>query len=289
MRWCRSSSRAWRRLALAGASVVWTGCVVVPVPQHAASPLGQAALAGRIEQAVPSGEPIAELLLRLGEPDAASLDGGQLAWRWEQVWAYFLALVPVGGGPAPAPALLPMAGALETEHALIIDVRDGRVGARRLVAAGGRLRQIGNTEGIRSWGTVTILQAETYRGEPVALATRALWSRGDIAAEVPVILVLTPSGVHLKAPGSFGPAPAELPLRFAAMADARLEQHWPLWWVAIELREGPIHWLRLPGGEGRSTVEATEDAFRRLDELRRSAASPSVPEGPPSPELPASR
>lgn len=290
MRWSRSSSRSARAGAAAPVALAaaLAGCLVVPVPERATSELGRAEQEGRLDTLVRPGEPIADLLLRLGEPDAVSLDGTALAYRWERVWAYFVALVPAGAGPAPAPALLPVAGALDTERALVVELAEGRVGAARVVATGSRLGQAFGADPVRPWGVLTLFRATRYRGEPVELAARAAWrppgSDPSFAYASEVLIVITPSGVHLKAPGAFGPAPADLALRFAAMRDARLERPALLPpWIRLEMEGGLEHGLRLADdGEG-SWAERNEQAWRRIEARLRPARSAPAPRDAPAP------
>jgi hypothetical protein len=229
------------RCALVALLVALSACVVVPVPEYATTELGRAELAGRLDEIVRPGEPIEDLLLRLGEPDAVSLDGREIVYRWQRVWAWFLALLPVGAGPAPAPAILPVAGPLETEP---------------------------------RWTPLTVFSPSSFRGEPIELVARGSWTVAGRPFPIEALVVITPSGIHLKTPESFGPAPADLSLRFAAMTDARLERG--LLGIGaslvLEMHGGFVHELQILERGGASSAEETEHAFRIVAAHRRDPA-----------------
>ncbi len=87
-------------LAVLGVS---SGCIVVPIPTPEHTPMGTVTrknigtkTTGWIQ---PGRTSLADVLLKLGEPDQVSPDGWKLAYRWQKVRAYVL----VGaGGPARA-------------------------------------------------------------------------------------------------------------------------------------------------------------------------------------------
>lgn len=266
MRWCRSSASRARSCAAAalGLAALLPACIVVPVPERASSELGRAELEGELDRFVRPGDAIADLMLRLGEPDATSLDGGQIAYRWQRIWAYFFAIVPVGAGPAPAPAMLPIAGALETEWAVVIDIAAGRVARTRVAQSSGRLLDAATPDHVRPWGTLTLFEAQTFLGEPVEAAARATWLGSGHAAPVEALLVVTPDGVHLKAPGSFGPAPADLRFPYAEIASARLESatFGTERWLVIETKRGAEHRFELQRHNAPGIAERVQRRIR---------------------------
>jgi hypothetical protein len=85
-----------------------TGCLIIPTPHfdsgYARTNLNPAAL----EQLVPAGSTVEEVMLTLGEPDAVSADEHQLAYRAEKVIAIWIVVIAgggsgyVGGGEIPS-------------------------------------------------------------------------------------------------------------------------------------------------------------------------------------------
>jgi hypothetical protein len=273
MRWSPSS----RRAALLGAASCALGaCLVVPTPEKGYGPLGRDDVAGRVGQRVVIGEPLDALLLRLGEPDATSLDGCRLAWGWRVHWGWLFAVVPVGAGPAPAPAMLPILAPLERERALVVRLDErNRVASAEAVDLRGRAESLvlpfEASEALRFAGLALFEPEPTsWRGEPLLFAGRALWTRWSGEPPEEVLLIVDARGVHLKAPGSFGPAPAELSLRYAEMSRVEFDRG-PLGIgadLAIEMRGGAVHHLFVGRGRDAPDAEATERVYELVRGLR---------------------
>lgn len=238
--WCSEPARRnhARRLAvrLGLLALLCSGCIVIPTPLHRPDRSTRLNVDRQTVQSVKPGESLADVLLRLGEPDEVSLDGRQLAYRWERVWAYWF----MGAGNAVA------GGPFTRSRALVIDldeqdrVRSAGIGADYLFSRPATEQVFTTEHGGKKAVEGPSSQKEgsglnQFRGEPLeyhnsvmlyagfdaaTLAGKGFWGRlnGPPPSATAGEILLTPTAIHFKKDGTLGTDPPELSLRFKDIA-----------------------------------------------------------------------
>ena len=307
---CSKDTRSWRcseragrshhpglSVALAFLAALGSGCIVVPTPLHRPDRGTRLNVDKQTLRAVTPGEPLADLLLRLGEPDEVSIDGRQLAYRWERVWAYWF----VGGYGAAA------GGPLTRSRALVVDlddqnrVRAAVVGADDFFARPETARVFAPEHGGKDTRAGANSSGEAqgpkeFRGEPLEFHGPAMlqlgvetdastgkrrWRGADgqspsfVSGEV----FLTPTAIHFKREGSLGTDAPEWSLRFK---DIPVPDYTPVAfgaWIVIRKpgRVPGTHEVYTFGVGTKSQAKSVHAQTVRLWETARRSA-PSGPE-----------
>jgi hypothetical protein len=267
---------------------------VIPTPLHRPNASTRLNVNRRTVQSVKPGESLADVLLRLGEPDEVSLDGRQVAYRWERTWAYWA----IGGGYSA------VGGPLTRSRALVIDLDDQNrvravaVGADNLMsrpetqqvftpehggqnqsAAAAALREAGELKSFRGEPLEFRDSAQLYLDFDAAkLARQGFWRRLGKRPTQPQAgdLFLTSSAMHFKTRGSFGPEPPEWSVTFTNVTG--LEIHRVGWGSWLVVRQAG----RAPGAEGVTSFAIGTRAEAQAvygHALRLWAATPRGPAG----------
>lgn len=233
IRWSWCSSTGWRRYALwMLIAATLAGCVIVPTPPHRPDASTRLNVDQSTVQAVVPGQSLADVLLQLGEPDEVSLDGRQIAYRWERTWAYWF----VGGGYSAA------GGPLTRSRALLIEldeqdrVRSVVVGADNLVARPPTESIFTPEHGGGNTSANAPLHSQhepltQFHGEPLEFRAKSSYFLGFDAGELagrsywanlgkyPQTsldgeLLVTRTAIHFKRSGTFGTDAPDLSFRF---------------------------------------------------------------------------
>ncbi len=296
-RWSPCNRRASHRgsrirsalLGLLGATVA--GCVVIPTPLHRPDRSTRLNVDKHSVATIQVGEPLADALLRLGEPDEVTLDGRQVAYRWERVWAVWF----VGGGGAAA------GGPLTRSRALIIDlddqgrVRSAAVGADNLFSRpdtaevftpehGGK-NTSAKAASLRQGG-----ELNQFRGEPLALrATAGLYPGFDAAdlegkgywrnvgkfpqSSVDGELLVTTSALHFKRTGTLGTDTPEISARFHDITGLECRRAgFSTWLVVRQGTNAPNSFTVFRGGIGsKNRTMELHDQMQQLWKAARAA------------------
>lgn len=289
---CNSRSRRWGiRIgsALGGLLLLSaTGCLVIPTPLHRPDRSSRLNVDKHTVEAVKPGEPLADVLLRLGEPDEVSLDGRQLAYRWERTWAYWF----VGGGGAAA------GGPLTRSRALVIDLDEGNrvrsvaVSADNLVSRPETAQVFTPEHGGKNTSAEAAAlrdgsELRQFRGEPLELRVNAGLFTGFDAAElarrsywqnlgkypqasVGGELLVTSLALYFKRTGALGTDPPDISVRFRDLTGLEcIRSGFSTWLVVRQGTNAPNSFTVFSGGIG--SKDKTQQLHAEMQRLWQAA------------------
>jgi outer membrane protein assembly factor BamE (lipoprotein component of BamABCDE complex) len=264
------------------------GCIVIPTPPHRTDQTTRGNVDKHSVETVKPGESLADVLLRLGEPDEVSLDGRQVAYRWDRTWAYWF----VGGGNAAA------GGAFTRSRALVIDLDDrNRVVAAAVpadnLASRPKSAEVFTPEhGGRNTSKAAAAlrdgsEFNRYRGESVEFRAECLLYPGFDGTELAKRnyfqnlgrypqsrlggeMVATTAGLHFKRAGALGTDPPELSFRFADLASLECARAGFQEWVVVKQgTNAPLSFTLYHAGGGNKA--RTAELHERIRSLWQSA------------------
>lgn len=252
----RLKARRCSTVAVGLAALVLAGCIVIPTPAHRPDSSTRANVDRHTVQSVVRGEPLADVLLRLGEPDDVSIDGRQLAYRWERTWGYWMVSGGYGGGAG---------GRLTRSRALVIDL-DEKNRVREVAVGVDNLFFPSESEDIFTpdhGGRNTTAKAASLRsaaglssflGEPLEFqgparlfpsmdakefSRKSIWSEEKFPESFGGVVLMSSKAIHFKTSDSHYTDAPEVTARFAEITGLEWCPFRLSGWVTVRLGAEP--------------------------------------------------
>ena len=236
-----------------------TGCVVLPIPTPEHTPLGtvtrQNISANEADWIQPGTTRLAEILLKLGEPDQLSPNGQKLAYRWQKIRGYVVIGVPGGGG----------VDAWLKEYYLVIECDSNGVVKNKRTK--NRLFSKASPQELFAGGDVT---TGSVADDGIRISGPAEWfagvsgydwlrTKGWLWKEPPKgvrgQLILTANELYFQEQGHLLGGPPLLTLRFDRLSECRLDKYGFGRRLVVRATTGEVHTFTFWGARG-----ITEDA-----------------------------
>ena len=268
----------WRLAFLLALTSGLTGCLVIPLNRNSGS--ARTNLQGQSRQRfVPGQTTRAEVILALGEPDAASSDESQLAYRSEKEVAVW---VLVGGGYGGGAA----AGSVFKNHFWIFEFDpQGRFETAKESGRWGLLE--GDRDlSLKSPRKLFGIADSSVLDSPEAIRfefPRVYWLAGidgyrpkgsSLLIGEPGVLFCTESNLFFVTQGQFGNAKPALELRLATVSEAHIDKYFLARRLVVRLNGGEVHSFQILKGLSQDTR-----AMKTACDFIRSRATPTDTSG----------
>lgn len=255
--------------ALVAALISSTGCVMVPIPTREHTPMDtvtrQNVSANDTDWIQPGMTCMADILLKLGEPDQLSHNGRKLAYRWQKIRGYVVFGVPGGGGVE----------AWLKDYYLVIECdADGvvlnkqasnrsftKASPQELFAGGGVTTGPVTDERISISGP-----AEWFAGIAGYDWLRNIWRTLEEPPKgVRGQLMLTANALYFHAQGQLLGGPPVLTLRFDGLSECRLDKYGLGRRLVVRATTGEVHTFTFWGARGvMEDAKTTGSAFEHI-------------------------